>query len=177
MNKVVNVQGKNGRRQQGTSLGIYLRYRNVKHWIDMFNDKGRTEHISQPASRSLAHRECRRWQLNDRELSEQIFVRIQKTILGHGHDFGLLREDPIACNGNLRLYKYDKGMRFGRHIDQSNETDKGTTRVTVLIYLSDCQGSSPLLFIPIRMQFCFIFMATNASNMKEIPSSEAPSVS
>ena len=106
-------------------------------WIDMFNAKARMERVSHPASRSMAHRECRRWQLNDWELSEQIFVRIQRTILSQGLDFGLLRENPIACNGNLRLYKYNKGMRFGRHIDELNETDKGTTLVTVLIYLSD----------------------------------------
>jgi hypothetical protein len=106
-------------------------------WIDMFNAKARMERVSHPASRSMAHRERRRWQLNDWGLSEQIFLRIQRPILSQGLDFRLLRENPIACNGNLRLYKYNKGMRFGRHIDELNETDKGTTLVTVLIYLSD----------------------------------------
>jgi hypothetical protein len=33
-------------------------------------------------------------------------------------------------------------MRFGRHVDDSNETERGTTQVTVLVYLSDCQGGA-----------------------------------
>ena len=122
-------------------------------WIDMFDANARVEHVSHPASRSMAHRECRRWQLHDWDLSDQIFQRIQKTIL-RGLDFKL-SEYPIACNGNLRLYRYDKGMRFGRHIDESNETDRGTTRVTVLIYLSECQGGATRFHLTRKHSFAF----------------------
>ena len=55
-------------------------------WIDMFNAKARMERVSHPASRSMAHRERRRWQLNDWGLSEQIFLRIQRPILSQGLD-------------------------------------------------------------------------------------------
>ena len=73
------------------------------------------DYVSHPASRSIAHRECYRWQLNDWTLSNQVFQRIQTAKLLEGLDFGFSREYPITCNGNLRLYKYDKGMSFGRH--------------------------------------------------------------
>lgn len=47
------------------------------------------------------------------------------------------------CNPNLRLYKYTKGMSFGKHVDGSHAVEGwGKTRVTVLIYLSSCQGGA-----------------------------------
>jgi hypothetical protein len=43
-----------------------------------------------------------------------------------------------GCNSNIRLYKYEQGQRFGRHVDQSNRlADGSVTEFTVLIYLND----------------------------------------
>ena len=135
-------------------------------WIDhVHNDQHQPmEYVSHPATRTMAHRECSRWQRNDWTMADRIFQRIQMTIPMQELDFGFVavsrnsrgsrtteeaqqeveqqQQLPIACNGNLRIYKYDKGMRFGRHVDESNETERGTTQVTVLIYLSDCQGGA-----------------------------------
>lgn len=138
-------------------------------WIDhVHNDQHQPmEYVSHPATRTMAHRECSRWQRNDWTMADRIFQRIQMTIPMQELDFGFVavsrnsrgsrtteeaqqeveqqqsqQQLPIACNGNLRIYKYDKGMRFGRHVDDSNETERGTTQVTVLIYLSDCQGGA-----------------------------------
>ena len=50
---------------------------------------------------------------------------------------------PIGCNPNIRLYKYSKGDRFGRHVDGSNAIGaRGlTTEATVLLYLNDSNNA------------------------------------
>ena len=61
---------------------------------------------------------------------------------------------PVACNGNIRIYKYEKGMSFGRHYDGSNEIDRftgGNTELTVLIYLSSCRGGATRFHLPRQM--------------------------
>ena len=109
-------------------------------WIDLCVPD--LEYISHPATRFIAHRECSRWQRTDWDLADQLFQRIQSSPILNDLDFGLSSNKPIGANGNLRLYRYEKGMRFGRHIDESNETERGVTKVTVLIYLSNCQGGA-----------------------------------
>ena len=52
------------------------------------------------------------------------------------------QQRPIAANGNLRVYKYERGMSFGKHVDGNEKTDRGTTQMTVLIYLSTCVGGA-----------------------------------
>ena len=52
---------------------------------------------------------------------------------------------PINCNPNIRVYKYDEGHAFGRHVDGSNLVTgrgSGTTEMTMLIYLSTCEGGA-----------------------------------
>lgn len=52
---------------------------------------------------------------------------------------------PIACNPNLRVYKYTKGHAFGCHVDESNRVEEGVvgrTEMTMLVYLSECQGGA-----------------------------------
>ena len=42
------------------------------------------------------------------------------------------------CNPHIRLYRYEAGQRFGRHVDQANRlVDGSTTEFTVLVYLND----------------------------------------
>eukprot|EP00536_Pseudo-nitzschia_multiseries_P004390 jgi/Psemu1/237580/estExt_Genewise1.C_730007 len=59
------------------------------------------------------------------------------------------RYKPIHCNPNIRVYRYDKGHAFGRHVDESNivpscgdGTGGGTTEMTMLVYLSTCRGGA-----------------------------------
>lgn len=43
----------------------------------------------------------------------------------------------MACNSNIRLYRYAVGQRFGKHIDESVEDENGHVSLwTVLIYLN-----------------------------------------
>ena len=73
---------------------------------------------------------------------------------------------PVSCNPNLRLYKYTKGQWFGRHVDESNKIDlpinksqsnapfsaaevkETQTEITVLFYLSSCQGGATRFHLP-----------------------------
>lgn len=43
----------------------------------------------------------------------------------------------MACNSNIRIYRYAVGQRFGKHIDESVEDENGHhSQWTVLIYLN-----------------------------------------
>jgi 2OG-Fe(II) oxygenase superfamily len=147
--------------QNGADVYIarnFLSLKECRAWIDFVEQSGGLEFVSHPASRYVANRECSRWQRNDWDLADKIFQRLANTgILQTMESSGvnknlsspLSRNFPrgksyqaVACNGNLRLYKYEKGMSFGRHIDECNSTERGQTEVTILIYLSDCQGGA-----------------------------------
>ncbi|CAE7369667.1 unnamed protein product [Symbiodinium natans] len=43
---------------------------------------------------------------------------------------------PVGLNENIRIYKYSGGDVFGKHVDGSNQTARGKTEFTLLIYLS-----------------------------------------
>jgi hypothetical protein len=79
---------------------------------------------------------------------------------------------PINCNPNLRVYRYNKGHAFGRHVDGSNivtgyNGDRGNngngsatstststrttsckTEMTMLLYLSTCEGGATRFHLP-----------------------------
>ncbi|CAE7702539.1 unnamed protein product [Symbiodinium pilosum] len=46
------------------------------------------------------------------------------------------RRRPTGLNENIRIYKYSGGDVFGQHIDGSNQTSRGKTEFTLLIYLT-----------------------------------------
>eukprot|EP00521_Asterionellopsis_glacialis_P018425 CAMPEP_0195293944 /NCGR_PEP_ID=MMETSP0707-20130614/13808_1 /TAXON_ID=33640 /ORGANISM="Asterionellopsis glacialis, Strain CCMP134" /LENGTH=138 /DNA_ID=CAMNT_0040354779 /DNA_START=267 /DNA_END=683 /DNA_ORIENTATION=+ len=66
---------------------------------------------------------------------------------------------PVGCNENLRLYRYEKGMSFGRHFDGSHPVErlKGDTEITVLIYLSSCGGGATRFYPPKSSKKSFAF--------------------
>mmetsp|Transcript_17198 Transcript_17198/g.28575 ORF Transcript_17198/g.28575 Transcript_17198/m.28575 type:complete len:262 (-) Transcript_17198:11-796(-) len=132
-----------------------------RSWIDFVDattsDQGggkssQMEFVSHPATRFIAHRTCHRWQRQGCwTMAQALWERIQDTGILRQLDFGFddtKQYQPTICNGNLRLYKYEKGMSFGRHVDGSNQTDRGRTEVTVLIYLSGCQGGATRFYTP-----------------------------
>ena len=112
-------------------------------WIDFTEREGALlEHLQQRATRYLAARECFRCARDDRTTAHRIFERLQASQL-----FAQLPrfpgEEPSTCNPNLRLYKYEKGMSFGKHVDESAViSGVGVTRLTALIYLSGCTGGA-----------------------------------
>jgi hypothetical protein len=111
------------------------------------------EYVQHPASKYIANRECFRWQRNDTRIADALFERMQQCgilkTLESSLDFTQPNYAPIACNPNIRLYKYDKGMSFGKHVDESNVVDGlGQTEITVLVYLSGCQGGATRFYPP-----------------------------
>ena len=53
---------------------------------------------------------------------------------------------PPACL-QIRIYRYQPGQKFGRHIDESNELGgKRYTQYTLLIYLSHCGGGQTVFY-------------------------------
>ena len=114
-------------------------------WIQLAEKNIGFEYVSHPASRFIAQRECGRIQSTNWELSKIIFERMQMLqMMDQIHPFiGVTSSHsdyrPITCNGNLRIYKYEKGMSFGKHIDGSDripEVSNGNTEITVLVYLT-----------------------------------------
>ena len=60
-----------------------------------------------------------------------------------------LEDGRAACgfNDNIRMYRYDPGLRFGKHYDQQDEDSLGRqTFYTVLFYLSECGGGETVFY-------------------------------
>ena len=136
-----------------------------KAWIDYcesFSSSNGFQYTAHPANKYITNRECYRLQQeNATELSERIFDRLKGMEGGsllaqlqketsdiypsrrsHGSNQSSAYK-PINCNPNIRVYRYDKGHAFGRHVDESNVLDSGrTTEMTMLVYLSTCQGGA-----------------------------------
>jgi hypothetical protein len=152
----------------------FFSHKECRAWIDFCesfsssNGENGFQYTAHPASKYVTNRECFRLQQeNANELSERIFERLRRMSDTNGNESILMKiqketadlyppiqsrigkqsEDykPINCNPNIRVYRYDKGHAFGRHVDESNFVPGqrgGTTEMTMLIYLSTCQGGA-----------------------------------
>jgi 2OG-Fe(II) oxygenase superfamily len=133
----------------------FLKEEEWQGWIDYVEGSMKLEYRQHPATKYIANRECFRWQRNDTHIADMLFQRLQRCgilkMLESSLDFPKPNYTPIACNPNIRIYKYDKGMSFGKHVDESNVVDGlGKTEITVLVYLSGCQGGATR-FYPSRV--------------------------
>ncbi len=124
-------------------------------WIRFAEDDVGFEKLSSPQTREYAHRQCGRIQINDWTMAELLYERMRPLVeeIAGQVVVSNVRSDykPVCCNGNLRMYKYEKNMSFGRHYDGSNSIDKypgGNTEITVLIYLSSCEGGATRFHLP-----------------------------
>jgi len=113
------------------------------------------ESVCHPATRYIANRECGRIQLDDIAVADALYERMKPIIDEVAAKVGVTHFDsayrPVGLNHNIRLYKYEKGMSFGRHFDGSNEISRyenGNTEITVLIYLSSCTGGATRFYPP-----------------------------
>ena len=142
-------------------------------WIEHAERNIQFEYMKSPQTREYAQRECGRIQLNDWDMASLLYVRMKPMVdFMMGDDNNTEEEEgqrgggggggvnvtnfypsygPVCCNGNLRMYKYEKGMSFGRHYDGSNRIERyenGNTEITVLIYLSSCKGGATRFYLP-----------------------------
>ena len=109
------------------------------------------EYTAHQSTKYIAHRECFRIQRNDDNVAKALFARLQASgLLNLVQKALTLRSNyqPMACNPNIRLYQYAKGMRFGKHVDGSDDTAVGQTEITLLVYLSNCQGGATRFWQP-----------------------------
>lgn len=127
-------------------------------WVNFCESSGGFEYTAHRATSYIAHRECYRMQQEDAtELALRIFQRLQQSVLKRlkqeSADLylpGKLGRVPIGCNPNLRVYKYEKGHSFGKHVDGNNVIGREggdlmqgcSTEMTMLIYLSECSGGA-----------------------------------
>ena len=130
-------------------------------WIHHTEKNIGFEQMKSPQTREYAHRECGRIQMNNCwDMADVLYSRMKPMV----EDYIMKQEGvdvpnyhpsygPVGCNGNLRVYKYEKGMSFGRHYDGSNRIDRydgGNTEITVLIYLSNCEGGATRFYLPLK---------------------------
>jgi hypothetical protein len=113
------------------------------------------EQMSSPQTREYAQRECGRIQMNDWSMAESLYERMKPLVENIAKQVVVSNINssyrPVCCNGNLRMYKYEKNMSFGRHYDGSNSIDRyrgGNTEITVLLYLSSCEGGATRFHLP-----------------------------
>lgn len=101
-------------------------------WID-FGEATGFEQISQEADGEFAHRKNGRIQIDNDIVADSIFKRLVP-LLPPSMDGRAVH----SCSGNIRIYKYTEGQRFGKHVDEScyDARSGGETKFTVLIYLS-----------------------------------------
>lgn len=106
-------------------------------WITHAENIGFVE-VFQASTSEYAHRENGRIQYDDSIVAKAIFQRLVP-LLPPAID-GL---SPYGCSSNIRLYRYQPGQRFGRHIDESHVCHEGaTSKFTLLIYLNGDEGET-----------------------------------
>jgi hypothetical protein len=88
------------------------------------------------ATAHIAHRDNGRLAVESPEVAAALFERLQPWVPA---EVGGRRAH--GCSPNLRLYRYQPGQRFGRHVDQANRVGGGVTE------FSACRSppSSPAL--------------------------------
>lgn len=101
------------------------------------------------ATRMMAHRDCYELLHDDPRIAGLLFGRMKETglmdVIEQSSNQWTPYGDtyrPIGCNPATKVYKYEKGMWFGQHIDMSDPMKEGQTEITVLVYLSECKGGA-----------------------------------
>lgn len=123
-------------------------------WIEYSESLG-YERLCSPQTREFAHRECGRISKTDWDMADRLYQRMKPIVDEITKQVVIPHFDesyaPLTCNGNLRLYRYNKNMSFGRHYDGSERISKfkgAATEMTVLVYLSSVEGGATRFYLP-----------------------------
>jgi len=132
----------------------FLTQAECNNWVKYAEEIG-FEKLCSPQTREYAQRECGRISKTDWEMADKLYQRMQSMVEEIAKQVVVSSSDrtyaPITCNGNLRLYKYEKQMSFGRHFDGSESISRyqgGNTEITVLVYLTSCKGGATRFYLP-----------------------------
>jgi len=113
----------------------FLTSAEAEAWVSYGEARG-FELAQHPQTSSVAHRDCGRLELDDPQVAGAIFQRL-KTLVPPTLTSGGSQWTAEGCAPNVRLYRYGRGQRFGKHYDQSNDlSSHHRTFYTVLIYLN-----------------------------------------
>jgi hypothetical protein len=117
------------------AVGDFLTGAEAETWVAYGEARG-FELAQHPQSSSVAHRDCGRLELDDEQGAAAIYQRL-KAVVPSSLTSGGAVWVADGCASNIRLYRYGRGQRFGRHYDQSNDLDGDRrTFYTVLVYLN-----------------------------------------
>lgn len=106
-------------------------------WVS-HGERAGFEDVGHPESWEMAFRDNGRIEFIDERVAELIWERLRRFIPS-----GLSDGVAVGCHSKIRVYRYVKGQRFGKHIDQSDEVDdEKETGATVLIYLNGDDSDS-----------------------------------
>jgi len=130
------------------TVSQFFHAQECREWI-RYMESCDLQETNQRATKYTAQRSCFRLQLDDETIARRLFHRLARVPDAPWQGLGQL----TGCNPNIRLYKYTKGMSFGRHIDESNIVSHGITRVTVLVYLSGCLGGATRFYDETTFEF------------------------
>ena len=140
----VSVLLEDGEGDAMLAIGSMLTAQECSAWITWGETTG-FKLESHAATSQIAHRENGRLAVESDEIAGAIFERLRPCI---PEEIGGRR--ACGCNPNIRLYRYEPGQRFGRHVDQANRLGggRGVTEATVLLYLNDegLEGGETLFY-------------------------------
>ena len=116
-------------------------------WIEFGEDRG-FECCDQRSTRDMAHRKQGRLSFESTDVADAIFCRLLAVL----QVIGLQSMDgqvASGCLSNIRMYRYNVGDSFGKHIDESSciHGTESASKLTLLVYLNgtgvDASSSLP----------------------------------
>lgn len=126
------------------SVDDFLSESECEAWVAYAERVGFDE-VQHPESRDVAFRHNGRIEFINDDVANKVFARLAWLL-----PTGIHKHRAVGCYNKIRLYRYRDGQRFGKHIDESFDTDKPgrSTGVTVLIYLNDegLQGGETVFY-------------------------------
>ena len=97
-----------------------------------------------PPGPGMAARDNARLAWHDPALAAAVWATLAPALAASGAPDAAA---AVACSPALRLYRYAPGQRFGRHYDDAvSLPGLGTTRHTVLVYLTGCGGGETVFY-------------------------------
>ncbi|CAM9912972.1 unnamed protein product, partial [Ascophyllum nodosum] len=114
-----------------------LSARECATWISHAEEKG-FERSFHAQTAEIAHRDNGRITLHSPAVAAAVFARVGPFVPAE-----MDGRSAAGCNANIRLYRYNVGQRFGKHVDESVEDENGRVSYwTVLIYLNGGEEGS-----------------------------------
>lgn len=124
------------------TIDNFLTHEECRSWIQDGESRGFTRAFH-PASSEFAHRDCGRVSWDDSRANHALWTRLNLLVkMGACDSYldGRKKKTAVNVTRKIRIYKYEVGQWFGKHVDVSNEETDGkmgsVTGATVLIYLS-----------------------------------------